>query len=156
MAQHTKNPILADTIAAIGKLGQMRAIVEHTPEKLKMLDDKMTVPVTARLTGVPSAHNPHAFEDRIITYIDRMNAMRDKCAEAQMFLMWFESSWAVLCEEEQEVLFEFYGHRNQRSGATWRLCKKYYVSERTVEYRRAAALKKLAGLLFDENATLAV
>jgi hypothetical protein len=156
MAQHTKNPILADTIAAIGKRNQMKAIVANMPDALKALDDKMTAPVTTHIDGVPSAHNPHSFEDRLVIYIDRMNAMREKYAEAQIFLMWFESSWAVLGEEEQDILHEFYGHRNQRSGATARLCAKYDVSARTVENRRAASLKKLAELLFIENLSLAV
>jgi hypothetical protein len=156
MAARKTNPKIADTITAIGKLSMMRAFVQNTPDILKTLDAKMTAPVTAKLTGLPSAHNPRAGEDRIVTYIDRMDAMRDKYIKARMFLMWFESSWAVLSDEEQDILFEFYGHRNQRSGATWRLTGKYNVSERTIDSRRAAALSKLCEILYEENYELAV
>jgi hypothetical protein len=125
-----------------------KQVAEGTRAAIKVIEEKMTAPRIAQLTGLPSAHNPQAGEERLVSQIDTKTALENKLRETEAQIAIFEIAWNILDSRQQEILTEFYGTGNQRSGATWRLGLKYHYSDRTIDYRRSEALKRLTNLLY--------
>ena len=68
----------AATVAAIRDYNNMRFIINNTPEEIKNLYEKMSVPRTPRLSRMPSARNPQAGADKLAAQIDKLDILRER------------------------------------------------------------------------------
>ena len=135
-------------IAAIQDYDNQRAIINTTPEEVKAVFDKMAAPMSARLTGMPGARNPQAFEKKMVDGMDRMDLLHERYGSAAEYMAWFGPAWETLSDREQAVLTEFYASDNLHSGASARLQSRLNFSQAQVDRIRSKALSRLIVLLF--------
>ena len=141
----------AAVIAAIREYDNMRFLIDNTPGEIIEVYGNMTAPSMPKLTGLPTARNAQAGEDKLTAQIDSLDMMRERYSAAINFMAWFEPAWLFLPDTERRVLSEFYMSANQKSGATYRLMEDLGYSERHVERMRAKALSHLCLLLFGQR-----
>ena len=135
-------------IAAVRDYGDMRSIINTTPEEIKALCGRMSDPKAANLTGSPGARDPQSGEKKLIEQIDQMDVLQERYRQALEYMAWFEPAWGTLTDTERTVLTEFYASGNQRSGANARLQIKLNFAEAQIERIRSKALSRLITLLF--------
>ncbi|WMJ86745.1 hypothetical protein [Anaerocolumna sp. MB42-C2] len=138
----------AAAVAAIQDYNNMCFIINNTPQEIKDVYEKMVLPRSPKLSGMPTARNHQASTDKLAAQIDKLDILRERYSQAIEYMAWFEPAWASLSDTEQYILMEFYMNGNQKSGATYRLMDEFNRSERTVERLRSSSLNHLRSLLF--------
>lgn len=136
------------TVSALQDYSTMREIINITPQETKELYDRMISPRAARITGLPSARNPQAGEEKLAKSLDELDILQERYRQAIEYMGWFEPAWAALTDEEQIVLREFYMSGSLRSGATARLQQQLNYGHSQVDRIRSKALSRLSHLLF--------
>ena len=134
------------TISAIRDYENMRQILNNTPDSIKIQYENLLNPRSTALDGIPGAQNSHAGEDMWAAGLDRLDLMRSRYHEADLFIMWFEPMWLALSEQER-MLLETY-KSDSRSGAMAVLANKLQYSIRQLTRFRQKALDRLSKLLF--------
>lgn len=135
-------------VAAIRDYGNMRQIINITPQEIKDLYERMVNPRSSRLTGLPSARNPQAGEEKLVKSLNELDLLQERYRQAIEYMSWFEPAWGTLSDTEQKILREFYMGENRKSGATTRLQQELNFSERQIERLRSRALARLTHILF--------
>jgi hypothetical protein len=149
MVQRKTNPKYDEVIDAIERYDDMRRFAVSTEEAIMVVNAKMAAPRAANLSGVLSGHNPHGFEAMLADSFDKKAALEKQKSLAEVYIAWFENSWNMLSADAQDILTAlFRSHEMLKAEAVESLAEKYDVSERTIEYRKTAALDRLAGFLF--------
>lgn len=135
-------------IAAIRDYSSMRDVINITPQEIKNLYDRMINPRSSKITRMPKTYKPRSGEDTLAVSLDKLDVLQERYRQAIEFMGWFEPAWGSLTDAEQQVLREFYGSGNLRSGATARLQIDLNYSDRQVERLRNKALSRLSLILF--------
>jgi hypothetical protein len=149
MAQRKTNPKYDEIIDAIERYDDMLRFAASTEEAIVAVNARMAAPRSANLSGIPSSHNSHAFETMLVDAMDKKALLAKQKAHAEVYIAWFENSRHMLSAEAQDILTTlFRNHDMLKAEAVENLAEKYDVSERTIEYRKTAALDRLAGFLF--------
>jgi hypothetical protein len=138
----------AATIATIRDYDDMAAIIENTPDEIKLLRENMTSPRSPNMSGMPSTHNPQSGEEKLVAQIDRLNLMEERYRTAREYMDWFKPAWSELAEREQRILRECYMADSLRNGARFRLAEELHYSERHIDNLRDKALRRIQTLLF--------
>lgn len=136
------------TIKAIKDYEVMKAILENTPKDIKQIQFQMTEVLSPKLTGLPSAHDPKAGEERLINSLSDIDMLCDRRDKAQAYMDWFLPAWNSLSKDEQYILVTFYvGPKCHVSPAEQVSCV-YHIVRSTAYNRKNQALEKLSVLLF--------
>ena len=132
--------------SAIREYDTMRAIADNTPDEIKEINADMTSPRTSNLTGLPTAHNPLAGQDRLCELIDLKDLKRRRYVQAAEFLSWFLPAWDALTEDERNLLEVYrYGVYEVTD------CPTIYLSSRQIARHRKRALERFGVLLFGKG-----
>ena len=97
------------TIAAIKDYDAMQFIINSTDDEIKRTYEKMTGVGSTNWDGMPSSHNVHTGEDRILTGIEEIDILKERYRQAVEYMDWFRPAWEQLTEDERYCLETFYG-----------------------------------------------
>ena len=139
---------LSVSVNALRDYDDMKSIMNSAPEDLKETYYKMFKPNSVNLSSAPKQHNPQATEDKIVSFIDKLDILQERYVQAVEYMRWFAPAWEMLSENEKCILREYYMNANQRSGANYRLQNKLTYSQPQIERLRKKALNHLAVTLF--------
>lgn len=138
------------TLAALEDYASMQHILEATDQAIKDTYDSLTTVGSQRLDGMPHAPNPHAGEDRIASTLDRVDAYRERYAQAREYMDWFLPAWGVLSEDDRFVLdtFFFAADDVSQEDRARAVADHFYVERETAFRRRTKAVHRLATALY--------
>lgn len=138
------------TLAALEDYQTMVNILETTDQAIKDTYDRLTTVGSQRLDGMPHAPNPHAGEDRIASTLDRVDAYRERYAQAREYMDWFLPAWGVLSEDDRFVLdtFFFADDDISQEDRARAVADHFYVERETAFRRRTKAVHRLATALY--------
>lgn len=138
------------TLAALEDYASMQHILETTDQAIKDTYDRLTTVGSQRLDGMPHAPNPHAGEDRIASTLDRVDAYRERYAQAREYMDWFLPAWGVLSEDDRFVLdtFFFAADDISQEDRARAVADHFYVERETAFRRRTKAVHRLATALY--------
>ena len=126
------------TVEAIKAFDSMKFIITNTAEEIQNVRSKMGSVVSPRLSGLPSVHNPHAREDRLLSGIDRIDVLRERYRHAVEYMEWFNPAWEQLSEDEKFVL----------KNTIELICTGLKIEKTSAYRKKERALKKLSNLLY--------
>ena len=138
------------TLAALEDYASMQHILEATDQAIKDTYDQLTTVSSQRLDGMPHAPNPRAGEDRIASTLDRMDAYRERYAQAREYMDWFLPAWGVLSEDDRFVLdtFFFAADKVSQEERIRAIADHFYIERSTAHTRKSRAVGRLAKALF--------
>lgn len=138
------------TLAALEDYQTMANILETTDQAIKDTYDSLTTVGSQRLDGMPHAPNPHAGEDRIVSMLDRVDAYRERYAQAREYMDWFLPAWGALSEDDRFVLdtFFFAADDISQEDRTMAVADHFYVERDTAHRRKTKAIHRLARALY--------
>ncbi|MCI1963261.1 MAG: hypothetical protein LKJ18_03810 [Ancrocorticia sp.] len=138
------------TLAALDDYQTMVNILETTNQAIKDTYDRLTTVGSQRLDGMPHAPNPHAGEERIASTLDRVDAYRERYAQAREYMDWFLPAWGVLSEDDRFVLdtFFFAADDVSQEDRARAVADHFYVERETAFRRRTKAVHRLATALY--------
>lgn len=138
------------TLAALEDYQTMVNILETTDQAIKDTYDRLTTVGSQRPDGMPHAPNPHAGEDRIASTLDRVDAYRERYAQAREYMDWFLPAWGVLSEDDRFVLdtFFFADDDISQEDRARAVADHFYVERETAFRRRTKAVHRLATALY--------
>lgn len=137
------------TIAAIKDYDAMQFIINSTDDEIKRSYEKMTGVGSTNWDGMPSSHNPHVGEDRILSGIEEIDILKERYRQAVEYMDWFRPAWEQLTEDERYCLETFYGDGNTYGSSAADHIAAYFNVEQSSTYRRKnRALDRLTVLLF--------
>ena len=137
------------TIKALGDYSSMKYIIDSTDEKTSEIQERMTSVGSPRMTGLPSAHNPQAGEDRLVKAIDEIDVLKERYRQALEYMEWFTPAWEELSEDERFVLEEFYwGTEEYQTDAVYAICERFNIERSSAYNKKNRALDKLTLLLY--------
>ena len=126
----------------------MKMIVESTPDRISDQYDKLTSPQGSKLKFTPGVDNPHSTEEMWVTALDKLELIRQRHREAEVFLIWFEPVWLALTVQER-LLLDTYKYSDTRNEVVLtELAYELNFSVRQLFRRRKKALLRLSTLLF--------
>lgn len=138
------------TLAALDDYQTMVNILETTDQAIKDTYDRLTTVGSQRLDGLPHAPNPHAGEERIASALDRVDAYRERYAQAREYMDWFLPAWGVLSEDDRFVLdtFFFAADDVSQEDRIRAIADHFYIERSTAHTRKSRAVGRLAKALF--------
>ena len=140
------------TIAAIKDYDAMQFIITSTDDEIKRSYEKMTGVGSPTWDGMPSSHNPHVGEDRILSGIEEIDILKERYRQAVEYMDWFKPAWEQLTEDERYCLETFYGDGNTYgSNAAYYIAEYLNVEQPTAYKRKNRALDRLTVLLFGKS-----
>ena len=140
------------TIAAIKDYDAMQFIITSTDDEIKRSYEKMTGVGSPTWDGMPSSHNPHVGEDRILSGIEEIDILKERYRQAVEYMDWFKPAWEQLTEDERYCLDTFYGDGNTYgSSAAYYIAEYLNVEQPTAYKRKNRALDRLTVLLFGKS-----
>ena len=140
------------TIAAIKDYDAMQFIINSTDDEIKRTYEKMTGVGSTNWDGMPSSHNVHTGEDRILTGIEEIDILKERYRQAVEYMDWFKPAWEQLTEDERYCLETFYGDGNTYgSSAAYYIAEYLNVEQPTAYKRKNRALDRLTVLLFGKS-----
>jgi DNA-directed RNA polymerase specialized sigma subunit len=108
----------------------------------------MTSPRSSVITGMPSARDPQAAQERLTEQIDKMDVLRERYNTASEYMSWFVPAWTALTDRERLILTEYYMGDGFHNGARGRLAGELNYAERHIDRLREKAVQRLKVLLF--------
>ena len=139
----------AAAINALKDYSSMKYIIEHTDEDIATLNEEMSSTASPVLNGMPSTHDPHAGETRLIACINEIDVLKERYRQALEYMDWFQPAWDALTEDEQYVLKEFYLDDEQKQiDAVYNICDRFNIERSSAYNKKNRALQHLALLLY--------
>lgn len=138
------------TVAAIEDCPVMQNIIDTTDQEIKEAYERLASLPSPRFDGMPRASNPEAGQERIAAALDKVDAYRERYAQAREYMDWFLSGWNVLSEDDQFVLDTFYFaaddiSQEERIRA---IAEHFYIERSSVHTRKSRAVGRLAKALY--------
>ena len=145
-------------IAALQDYGNQAIILEHADDLTAHTRASMlSVPVPSMLSvpvpsysGMPSAHNPRAAENRLIGQLARIDELSERKARAQAYMDWFTPMWEALNDEDKFVLEAFFLDEATSEDAATKVAEQFYVERKSAFQQKQRALTRLAKLLYGQ------
>lgn len=140
------------SVDALKDYGSMQFIIDNTDEAVRNEYHKMEGVGSPSLSGMPSARNPTAGEERIVKCIDEIDVLKERYRQAREYMDWFNPAWEKLSEEERYVLDCFYADDDMGgTAAVYSICERFGI-ERTSAYKKKnRALDKLVIHLYGKQ-----
>lgn len=135
-------------IAALRDYTTMRDVINITPQEIKDLYNKITVPRCVQINGLPRAQASQGQESIMASSLDKLDVLQERYRQAVEYMVWFEPAWSTLMDDEQRILKEFYMVGSRRSGATKRLQVELDYSLRQIDRLREKAVSRMTLMLF--------
>lgn len=136
------------TIEVLRDFDTMKSILATTKREVKESYDQLVGVGSPKVTGLPSAHNPKAGEERLVKGLDDIAILRDRYADAREYMDWFMDAWNQLDEDEQFVLRTCFDGYSTAEESIEAVCEHFNI-ERTSAYKKKnRALTRLSILLF--------
>ncbi|MBP3238111.1 MAG: hypothetical protein J6M24_03335 [Lachnospiraceae bacterium] len=138
---------LAAAEAVLRDYNSMLFILENTDDYIKNKIDEMYAVQTPGIDGMPKAHNPKAFENRMVECIDDVQLMKERYCQAREYMHWFMPAWTKLSSDERHVLDICY-MREGKYNVTDNLVDELHLSKSQSYKYRNRALKHISLMLF--------
>ncbi|WP_040197197.1 hypothetical protein [Candidatus Soleaferrea massiliensis] len=139
----------AAAIDALKDYSSMEYIIKNHQEDLEEVQERLTSIRSSHLTGMPSAHNPKAGENKLISCIDEIDVLKERYRQALEYMDWFKPAWDALNEEEQFVLSEFYRIEDARqTDAIGVISDRFHIERSSAYKKKNRTLERLAILLY--------
>ncbi len=139
----------AAAINALKDYSSMKYIIEHTDEDIAAIHEQMISPTSQVQKGMPSTHDPKAGEKKLISYIDKIDVLKERYRQALEYMDWFQPAWDELTEDERYVLTEFYLNEEQKQiVAVYNICEHFNIERSSAYNKKNRALQHLALLLY--------
>lgn len=139
----------AAAIDALKDYSSMEYIIQNHQAELEEAQERMFSLRPSIPTGMPSAHNPKAGENKLISNIDEINVLKERYRQALEYMEWFKPAWEALGEDEQFVLSEFYRNEDARQAdAIANICDRFSIERSSAYNKKNRALARLALLLY--------
>lgn len=139
----------AAAIDALKDYASMEYIIQNHQEDLEEAQERMFSLRPSMPTGMPSAHNPKAGENKLVASIDEINVLKERYRQALEYMEWFRPAWEALNEDEQFVLSEFYRNEDSRQAdAIASICDRFSIERSSAYNKKNRALARLALLLY--------
>ena len=135
-------------IAALQDYGNQAIILEHADDLASHTRQAMMTIPAPRYSGMPSAHNPRAAENKLVGQLSRLDELSDRKARAQSFMDWFNPMWEQLSDEDKFVLEAFFLDGLTSEDAAMRVAEQFYVERKTAFQKKQRAITRLAKLLY--------
>jgi hypothetical protein len=139
----------AAAINALKDYSSMKYIIEHTDEDIAAIHEQMISPTSPVQNGMPPTHDPKAGEKKLISYIDKIDVLKERYRQALEYMEWFQPAWDELTEDERYVLTEFYLNEEQKQiDAVYNICEHFNIERSSAYNKKNRALQHLALLLY--------
>ncbi|MEW6905512.1 hypothetical protein [Trueperella pyogenes] len=135
-------------IAALQDYGNQAIILEHADDLASHTRQAMMTIPAPSYSGMPSAHNPRAAENKLVGQLSRLDELSDRKARAQSFMDWFNPMWEQLTDEDKFVLEAFFLDGLTSEDAAMRVAEQFYVERKTAFQKKQRAITRLAKLLY--------
>jgi hypothetical protein len=135
-------------INALKDYSNMEYIIEHTDEDIATIHEKIESPRSSVPTGMPSAHNPKALEDRLVFGIDEIDVLKERYRQALEYMKWFKPAWETLDEDSQFILNEFFVRDITKTEAILNVSEELHIERSWVYKKKEDALRQLTLLLY--------
>lgn len=136
-------------IDALKDYSSMEFILANHPDDLEEAQEHLFSLRSSIPTGMPSAHNPKAGENKLISCIDEIDVLKERYRQALEYMEWFKPAWDALNEDEQFVLSEFYRNLDLRqTDAIGNICDRFNIERSSAYNKKNRALARLALLLY--------
>jgi len=142
----------AAAINALKDYDSMAYILEHAGEDIEFIHEHMMAPRNSTLTGLPSAHNPTAGENKLASCIDEIDVLKERYRQALEYMEWFRPAWDAITEEEKYILKVFFTEDGSKTDAVITIGEKLFIERSQVYRRKDKALARLALLLYGKSA----
>ena len=140
------------TIKAIEDYEVMKFILDHTEEKIRLEQERMTGLSSPLWDGMPHVKNEHAGEDRIVNGLEEIDLLKERYRQAVEYMEWFRPAWEELSDDERFVLDAFYHDENTYGDRAVELVmEKYYIKENSAHVKKKRALDHLRVLMYGRN-----
>lgn len=97
---------------------------------------------------MPSANNPQAGEDRMITGIEEIDVLKERLRQAKEYMAWFQPAWDALSDDDRLVLDFFYNSNQYGAGAADLVADHYCIERASAHRKKVRALDNLTTLLY--------
>ncbi|MGV4302397.1 hypothetical protein [Trueperella pyogenes] len=135
-------------IAALQDYGNQAIILEHADDLASHTRQAMMTIPAPSYSGMPSAHNPRAAENKLVGQLSRLDELSDRKARAQYYMDWFNPMWEQLTDEDKFVLEAFFLDGLTSEDAAMRVAEQFYVERKTAFQKKQRAITRLAKLLY--------
>ncbi|MCQ9359252.1 MULTISPECIES: hypothetical protein [unclassified Corynebacterium] len=135
-------------IAALQDYGNQAIILEHADDLVTHTRQAMMTIPAPSYSGMPSAHNPRAVENKLVGQLSRLDELSDRKARAQSYMDWFNPMWEQLTDEDKFVLEAFFLDGLTSEDAAMRVAEQFYVERKTAFQKKQRAITRLAKLLY--------
>ncbi|MCI6574727.1 MAG: hypothetical protein MSC53_06155 [Arcanobacterium sp.] len=135
-------------IAALQDYGNQAIILEHADDLASHTRQAMMTIHAPSYSGMPSAHNPRAAENKLVGQLSRLDELSDRKARAKSYMDWFNPMWEQLTDEDKFVLEAFFLDGLTSEDAAMRVSEQFYVERKTAFQKKQRAITRLAKLLY--------
>ena len=133
-------------IEAIEARNSMKFILDHTPEDIQNVRNRMSSVSSPVYSGLPHTRNPRSKEDRILAGIDEIDLLQERYRQAVEYFEWFDPAWAQLSEDDRYVLEMFF--LNDDCDAVGNISQHFNIERSSAYVKRKRALDRLSILLY--------
>lgn len=142
----------AAAVAALMDFSSMKFIIEHTDDEIKAAYEKMSGVGSVHYDGMPHTRNPHVLENRAISTIGEIDALKERYRQAAEYMAWFLPAWKELSDDERYVLETIYGKENEYgTNAIYDVCSHFNIERSSAYNKKNRALSHLVTLLFGKE-----
>lgn len=135
-------------INALKDYGKMKHIIDHTDEEIQRVYSRMAGVGSPAIEKMPSANNPQAGEDRMITGIEEIDVLKERLRQAKEYMAWFQPAWDALSDDDRFVLDAFYNSNQYGAGAADLVADHYCIERASAHRKKVRALDNLTTLLY--------
>lgn len=138
------------TVAAIEDYQAMQNILQTTDQTIKDAYEHLASVASPRFDGMPRGANPQAGQERIIATLDKVDAYRERYAQAREYMDWFLAGWNVLSEDDQFVLdtFFFAAPEVSQEDRIRAIADRFYIERSSAHAKKSRAVGRLAKALY--------
>ena len=138
------------TVAPIEDYQAMQNILQTTDQTIKDAYERLASVASPRFDGMPRVANPQAGQERIIATFDRVDAYRERYAQAREYMDWFLAGWNVLSEDDQFVLdtFFFAAPEVSQEDRIRAIADRFYIERSSAHAKKSRAVGHLAKALY--------
>ena len=135
-------------INALKDYGKMKHIIENTDKEIAQVYSRMAGVGSTAIEKMPSANNPQAGEDRMITGIEEIDVLKERLRQAKEYMAWFQPAWDALSDDDRFVLDCFYNSNQYGAGAADLVADHYCIERASAHRKKVRALDNLTTLLY--------
>ena len=133
-------------VAAIEARNGMKFIIEHTPEDVQRVRERMSSASAPVYSDMPHTHDPKSGENRMLAGIDELDVLQNRYLQAVEYFEWFDPAWARLSDDDKYVLKMFFV--DSGPDTVDEIAEHFCIERTSVYSKRRRAIDRLATLLY--------